>query len=444
VTRRRLASVAVAVALGGGTLAAMGAGSGDGAYRVRAVFDNASFVIPGEDVKVAGVRAGVIDSLDLTAGHKAVVVLRIDDPAFKPFRVDASCRIGLQSLIGEQFVECQPTKPHGDGIAAAAELPAIGSGPGKGQHLLGIQHTSSPVGPDLINTIMRMPERERFRIILNELGTGLAGNGTELREAIRRSSPALQQADRLVRTLADQNRVLARLVDDSDRVLAPLATHRKALGGFIQHAGETATATAERGDDLEQDLSKLPAFLRELRPAAQRFGALADQMTPALQSLAAQAPAINGTVERFGPFTAAATPALRTLGDVAQRGRSSFPKLQSTVEQLGALARPLRPLASNLAQLSTSFDKSGGVEDLMRFISFYTGTVNGEDALGHYIRSGLEVSACSSRDADPAPGCESTFDSSGDSSDASSAGDAGTARASALLDYLLAPGEPKR
>ena len=50
---------------------------------------------------------------------KAVVVMRIDDPAFQDFREDASCLIRPQSLIGEKFVECEPTQPH----AASSEPP---------------------------------------------------------------------------------------------------------------------------------------------------------------------------------------------------------------------------------------------------------------------------------------------------------------------------------
>ncbi len=49
-------------------------------YKVRAIFDNAGFVIPGEDVKVAGVKVGKIDSLDVTEDFKAVVVLDIAEP----------------------------------------------------------------------------------------------------------------------------------------------------------------------------------------------------------------------------------------------------------------------------------------------------------------------------------------------------------------------------
>src|SRR4051794_23223713 len=76
------------------------------AYKVRAIFDNAGFVIPGEDVKVAGVKVGRIDSLDVTDDNKAVVVLDIQDKGYQEFRRDAECTVRPQSLIGERFVEC--------------------------------------------------------------------------------------------------------------------------------------------------------------------------------------------------------------------------------------------------------------------------------------------------------------------------------------------------
>ena len=96
--------------------------SGDdgGSYRVRAIFDSASFLVPGEDVKVAGVKIGTIESLDVTQDNKAAIVLRIDDPAFQDFKQDAHCTIRLQSLIGEKFVACKPTQPKRRGRAAVA------------------------------------------------------------------------------------------------------------------------------------------------------------------------------------------------------------------------------------------------------------------------------------------------------------------------------------
>ena len=54
---------------------ALGAGGGDsgGDYKVRAIFNNASFLIPGEDVKVAGAKVGVVESLDVTPDLRAAV-----------------------------------------------------------------------------------------------------------------------------------------------------------------------------------------------------------------------------------------------------------------------------------------------------------------------------------------------------------------------------------
>jgi phospholipid/cholesterol/gamma-HCH transport system substrate-binding protein len=290
---------------------------------------------------------------------------------------------------------------------------------------------------------MRLPEQQRFRLIVNELGAGLAGNGTELRAALRRADPALQQTDKVIAVLAGQDRLLGRLVDDSDRALAPLAAQRAHVGGFIQHACEAGVATAQRGDALEANLRKLPAFLRQLGPAADRFSALADQMTPALASLHSQAPAINASVKGLGQLSQASTPAIVTLGQVAQRGRRTFPQIQSLVEHLGALGLPLRPLAHELAQLSSSFDRTGGIEEVMRFIYFYTGAVNGEDALGHYIRSGLQVNNCVPRVSQPSPGCASTFDAGAKANAALAPQPAASATSSSesrVLDYLLGQG----
>jgi ABC-type transporter Mla subunit MlaD len=424
--RRRLLAFLLAAAVGALVAAS---GGGDGAYRVRAVFDNASFIIPGEDVKIAGVKVGTIDRLDLTPDHKAAVVLRIDDPAFRPFRSDATCRLGLQSLIGEQFVECTPTQPRGPGVKPAPPLPLVTAGPGRGEHLLPVSQTTTPVNVDLIGNVMRLPERERFRLIINELGAGLAGNGGELRAALRRANPALQQTDRVISVLARQNDVLARLVQESQTVLAPLAARRRELAGFIGNAGRTAEATAARGDDLERDLQKLPAFLQKLRPAAADFGALADQATPALDALRSRASAINTTVEQLGPAAAKATPALVALGDTAARGTKTFPALEPTTHALTGLARPLLPLSMDLGGLSASFDKTGGIEDVMRFIYNYTASINGEDELGHYIRAALQVNVCSARVSKPAPGCESNF--------ARTSGARAAGAGNQLLDFLL-------
>jgi phospholipid/cholesterol/gamma-HCH transport system substrate-binding protein len=353
-------------------------------------------------------------------------------PAKTALRSSSRSTSRLQSLIGEQYVECEPTQAREGGDRPAPPLRQIESGPGEGQHLLPVENTTTPIAVDLINNVARLPQREQFRLIISELGAGLAGNGERLRAAVRRANPALRELNRVVAVLAEQDRLLARLVDESDAVLEPWAQRREQFSGFIDHAGATAVAAAERGDDIERNFQRLPVFLRELKPTADRFGAFADQMAPALESLQAQAPAINEAITRFGPFTTAASPAVQTLGDFAQEGRRLFPEIRPLVRDLRDLGRPLRPAIGDLAAGFGSFDDTGGIEELMRFIFFYTGSVNGVDQHGHYVRSILGLSNCSERSGLPAGGCESTFDPANDSSVASASA------AAPLMDYLMA------
>jgi ABC-type transporter Mla subunit MlaD len=208
--------------------------SGSGGYKVRAIFDSAFSVIPGEDVKVAGVKVGKIESLHVTPDKKAAVVLRIDKPGFGDFRQDASCIIRPQSLIGEKFVECTPTQPRAPGTDPPPPLDRIKSGEGKGQYLLPVSNTQRNVDLDVINNIYQLPERQRLTIILNELGAGLAGRGEDLNQVIRRANPALMETDKVLAILRQQNQVLADLARDSDTVLAPLANRRTQVADFIE------------------------------------------------------------------------------------------------------------------------------------------------------------------------------------------------------------------
>src|SRR6516225_12329360 len=113
-SRWRRGSVAVAGALCVAALLvvlllATSAGGGGG-YSVRAIFDDAANLIPGEQVKIAGVKVGTVGSVTPTPEAKAAVVLDITNPGFQDFRIDASCTIRPQALIGEKFVDCLPTK----------------------------------------------------------------------------------------------------------------------------------------------------------------------------------------------------------------------------------------------------------------------------------------------------------------------------------------------
>src|SRR3954451_15206322 len=210
------------------TVLALGLGAktdGSSGYQVRAIFDNAAYAVPGEEVRVAGQKVGQIDSLDVAYQRKAAVTFSIDTAGFSPFHKDAHCTIRPQSLIGEKYVECTP------GSRGSPLLDQIPDDlPGAGKHLLPLQSTSSPVDIDLIGDINRLPYRQRFAIIINEFGTALAGRGDDLNQAIHRANPALRETDKVLNILAGKNRTLAQLAKDSDTVIGPLEDKSPQIG----------------------------------------------------------------------------------------------------------------------------------------------------------------------------------------------------------------------
>jgi phospholipid/cholesterol/gamma-HCH transport system substrate-binding protein len=409
--KRVLAIAGVLVAAAALMVFATGASNDGGNYRVRAIFMNAFSVIPGEDVKIAGVKVGKIESLDVTPDHKAAVVLRIDRPGFDDFRTDAECTIRPQSLIGEKFVECTPTQPRPENAQPAPKLRKIERGAGKGQYLLPVDRTSKPVDLDLLNNTLRLPYRERLAIILNELGTGLAGRGGDLRQAVTNANPALKETDKVLAILADQNRVLVNLARDGDTILAPLARDRAKVADFVSQANTTSQATAERSCALEQNIAKLPAFLRELEPTMERLGGLSDQMTPVLTDLGKQAPAINRFIKELGPFSEAGIPALQSLGDAADVGGPALVKSKPIITDVGQLAANAKPLTNNLAALLTSLRDTGGIERLMDYLFYQVAAINGFDAYGHYLRAGLILNQCSQYSIVRSGACTANFSS---------------------------------
>lgn len=367
----------------------------DGAYRVRAIFDNAFTVIPGLDVKVAGVRVGQVESLDVTEDQKAAVVLRIDNKDFQDFRTDALCTIRPQGLIGEKFIECEPSLPRREGTPPKPELPVIPKGePGAGQRLLPVERTGKPVDIDLINDTLRLPYRERLSLIINELGTAVAGRGEELRDVIRRLNPGLQETDKVLAILAEQNRTLADLAVQSDEALAPLARERAQVQGFIEGADTTLRAQAQASDALQESVAKLPTFLRELQPTMRQLESLSDEAIPVIADLRAVAPQLSRFVQGLGPFATAAVPATTSLGEAAEVGGKALIDSKGTIDDLATLAQNAEPAAGNLKALTESLESTGSFERILSLIFYAATSQNGFDELGYYARARVLTSQC--------------------------------------------------
>jgi ABC-type transporter Mla subunit MlaD len=376
---------------------------GQGGYQVEALFDNAAFAVPGEEVRIAGAPVGTISALSVTKHNLAAVTLSIANHDFTPWYANATCTIRPQSLIAERYIDCSP------GTSTHAALHRIASGDGQGSYLLPVTRTSSPIDPDIVQNISQESVRESLSVILNELGTGLAARGSDLNAVIRRADPALAQTERVFKLLDSQNRVLAKLATDSDTVLAPLASARQSLAGFVVQADKTASASATQSTQLAASIRLLPPFLRELKPLMSDLGQLADQATPVIKNAGDSAGALNTELKTLVPFATQAQSALTNLGNAAQESESSLVGSQPLVNQLNGLGNAALPTAQSLNTLLTSLNTSGGIQQLTSLLFYGATATNGYNADGHYVRFSPIVGSCTAYATRPIPGCSANF-----------------------------------
>lgn len=388
-----IAGAAGALALVLVVVLATSAGGSSGGYEVRAIFDNAGNVIAGEDVKIDGVKVGSVSSVTPTPQGKAAVVIGISSPGFQDFRADASCTVRPQALIGEKFVDCLPTQPRVEGTPLPPPLKTIPEGhEGAGERLLPVTNTHSPVDPDLLGDINRLPERQRLTIILNELGATFAGRGKDLNALIRRANPALQELEAVLSILASENHVLTHLAVESDRALAPLAADRGKVVEFITHANTVAQATARHLGPLGENFADFPAFLRQLGPAMERLGRFADQTTPTFRALNVAAPGLNQVFQSIPGFSKSSEAFFTSLGKSTKIAGPALERVQPLLTRAKPLGEAGKPFAANFSKTLTSFRDTGGLERLLDFIYLGGGSENGYDSLGHFLRADVVAS----------------------------------------------------
>jgi virulence factor Mce-like protein len=388
---RRIAAIVFVV--GAAVLVAILAGVGDSQsgrhYTVE--LDNAFGMVEGGDVKVAGVPAGVITGMRLDKRTKhALVDIRIDQAGFGSLRRDVRCQTRPQSLLGEYFLDCVPGNSRRE-LHNGAVIP--------------VGRTASTVPPDLITNVMRRPYRERLRIILGELGAGVAGNAGNLNAALRRAVPALRETDRVLSTLGDQNRVLGNLVSNADTVMVALAHNRRDVGRFVVKARDTAGAVADRRDALAAGLHRLPGFLRELRPTMASLGGVARNGLPALRNLNASAGGLERLLRDLGPFADANRPAIAELANASRTGRPAVRRARPVVKQLRSFAGGLPELSRNLALILAHLEGPQsivqrdprspggrgytGVESILQYAFDQTLAINAFDGEAHLLKAGV-------------------------------------------------------
>jgi ABC-type transporter Mla subunit MlaD len=340
--RRIVASVVSLAVVAAGAFVLSGAQTADKGDTYKVVFDNAFGLTQGGDFKIAGVRAGQTSrfSVSKERPRKAVVEIKITQKGVGRLREDSLCDIKPQSLIGEYYVDCREGK--GKALADGETLP--------------VERTSSTIPVDLVNNVLRLPYRERLRLIIGELGTGLAGRPQDLAEVLRRAHPGLRETSRTLNILAGQRQVINKFIGDAATVVAELDNRKADVSRWVTEAGDAAELAASRREDLKRNIQLLPTTLARLQPYMRQLRNLANDQIPTLRDLRTAAPDVNRLLARLGPFSEAARPAVRALGRTSVSGTAALRQTRQEVAALRKLGRDVPGTAKPLRQFLQTMD----------------------------------------------------------------------------------------
>ena len=160
---RRIAAVAaVAVAVVAVVLILLGSGS---SYQVKAVFINASQIVTGDQVQVAGNPVGSVSSISLTPNGQAQLTLTITNSAFAPLKQGTEATVRQTSLSGvaNRYVDLRL------GPATAPSIPDNG--------VISTNNTTSAVDLDQLFNTLNAPTLKGLQDVIQGSASQYAGRG---------------------------------------------------------------------------------------------------------------------------------------------------------------------------------------------------------------------------------------------------------------------------
>ncbi|MEU7810987.1 MlaD family protein [Pseudonocardia sp. NPDC049154] len=370
----RLAAVAAAVV----AVATIGASSPDGGegdqVRVLARFADASPLLAGNDVRLAGVKVGEIAGMRVVDGA-AQVVMDLDRSVL-PLHIDSRATIRPVTLLGERFVDLDRGSAAAPVMDPAQEIP--------------VDRTGQATDLDQVLDVVDDPTGEALGALVGVLGDGLDGNGRNVDDAIKALEPAMTRTDELAGVLADQNDTLNRLVDSLEPVASSLATQDgKALDGLVGSAHGLLGTAAANQQDLRATLQELPGTIGSARTTLGELAGTAREAAPTLAALRPTTDNLQQVSRELIAFAESADPALASLQPVLDEAKGMLDEVRPVATSLREQGPDTVDTVTGLEPVVRDLTANRG--NVMEFLKRWALTTNAKDGLTHYFRAFADV-----------------------------------------------------
>jgi phospholipid/cholesterol/gamma-HCH transport system substrate-binding protein len=323
---RGLSVAAVAAAVVVVALVLLSNGS---SYRVNFRFTNASQLVKGNLVQVAGVKVGIVKQIDISDDGEAVVKVDITDDAYKPLRAGTAATVRQASLSGvaNRYIDLslpdgshQQTLPDGATIRAAA--------------------TTSAVDLDELFNTLDPKTRRSLQGVIKGYSNSYAKNTAEANAGWMYLDPSLVAGSRLFEELNRDTPLLKRFIDASASLVTDVAARRDDLAGLVDHLATTTGALANQKVALGQAIEQLPAFMRRADTTFVNLRSTLDDVKPLVDDSKPAVKALRPFLAALRPLAQDARPAVRDLANEVRR-----PGANNDLVELTRSSVPLRNIA---------------------------------------------------------------------------------------------------
>ena len=313
-------------------------------YRVSAQVPNAETLVPGNDVRIGGVRVGFVESVEPIQHPDGSVSAKLDlklDKDAEPIPRDSSVIVRARSALGLKYLEIDKGRSR-RGYPEGSTLPLSAAHP-------------QPVEIDQLLDTFNGPTRVAIRQNLVAFGDALAGRGPDLNAALGQLPPLLRRLEPVARNLAAPQTGLDRFI--------------RALAASAAEAAPVAETQARLFVSLDSTFAALASVSR---PFIQET---ISETPPTLEVVTRTSPRIRSFLAHSAALFADLKPGVDALRRNAPQLASALNTGARVLPDAPELNRQLPPTARSLYRFSQDTGVQAGVSRLTQTFDILSPTL---------------------------------------------------------------------
>ncbi len=389
--RRAAALAALLVAIG---LVVVLLRAGGSPYEVELRTRNASQLVKGNLVTVAGATVGKVTGIELADDGLAVITITVSDD-YAPLRRGTRAIIRQASLSGvaNRYVDIQQGPMDGEEIPDGSVLPS--------------ETTQSAVDLDQLFATFDPKTRKAGRTIIKGFADATQDRTAEANRATKYFNPVLSASSRLFEELHRNDDELERFIVASAALMTDVDSRREDLAGVVSNFGTVSTALANRDTELAGAIRALPNFLRKSNTTFVNLRSTLDDLDPLVAASKPVVRDLRPLLADLRPFARDSRPTFRDLARTFSRPGAGNDLVELLRAQPAVARATTERVRANGAQRPSTFTSiakamTDGAPQ-MAFFRPYANDLTGwfddfsasgaYDANGAFSRAGLALSA---------------------------------------------------